>query len=163
AARRTLWPSRRTGSTLSSRSRGPSTIRNSPTSPPPLTGGGSPIRQDFAAPFCRAAKRCTPRGRRERTPPPANASPRRPTARCREASPRCTITGMSEVTRILDRIQHGDADAADQLLPLVYDELRRLAAERMAQERPGQTLQATALVHEAYLRLVDVKRARRWN
>src|SRR6516225_4826219 len=61
---------------------------------------------------------------------------------------------MSEVTRILSAIEHGDAQAAEHLLPLVYDELRKLAAERMAQEKPGQTLQATALVHEAYLRLV---------
>ncbi|HKB41250.1 MAG TPA: ECF-type sigma factor [Gemmataceae bacterium] len=61
---------------------------------------------------------------------------------------------MSEVTRILSAIEHGDPSAADQLLPLVYDELRNLAAQRLAQERPGQTLQATALVHEAYLRLV---------
>lgn len=64
------------------------------------------------------------------------------------------MTLMSEVTRILEQIQQGDAHAAEQLLPLVYDELRKLAAEKMAKERPGQTLQATALVHEAYLRLV---------
>jgi RNA polymerase sigma factor (TIGR02999 family) len=69
---------------------------------------------------------------------------------------------MSEVTRILSAIEQGDAHAAAQLLPLVYDELRRLAAEKMAQEKPGQTLQATALVHEAYLRLVDVDEARHW-
>ena len=61
---------------------------------------------------------------------------------------------MTEVTRILDQIQHGDAHAAEQLLPLVYDELRKLAVAKMAHEKPGQTLQATALVHEAYLRLV---------
>src|SRR5690242_6473070 len=61
---------------------------------------------------------------------------------------------MSEVTRILSAIESGDSHAADQLLPLVYDELRRLAARKLAQEKPGQTLQATALVHEAYLRLV---------
>jgi RNA polymerase sigma factor (TIGR02999 family) len=61
---------------------------------------------------------------------------------------------MSEVTRILSAIEHGDPQAAEQLLPLVYDELRQLAAQKMAQEKPGQTLQATALVHEAYLRLV---------
>ncbi len=60
---------------------------------------------------------------------------------------------MSEVTRILSAIEQGDASAAEQLFPLVYDELRRLAAEKMAHENPGQTLQATALVHEAYLRL----------
>src|SRR5215469_16093175 len=60
---------------------------------------------------------------------------------------------MSEVTRILSAIEQGDPHAADQLLPLVYDELRKLAAQKLAQERPGQTLQATALVHEAYLRL----------
>ena len=65
---------------------------------------------------------------------------------------------MSDVTRILAAIEQGDAHAAGQLLPLVYDELRRLAAEKLAQERPGQTLQATALVHEAYLRLVDGER-----
>ena len=61
---------------------------------------------------------------------------------------------MSDVTRILDRVQRGEAQAADELLPLVYGELRKLAAYRMAQEPPGQTLQATALVHEAWLRLV---------
>ena len=70
---------------------------------------------------------------------------------------------MPEVTRILAAIEAGDLHAAEQLLPLVYDELRRLAAQRLAQEKPGQTLQATALVHEAYLRLVDVKEAQRWN
>ena len=61
---------------------------------------------------------------------------------------------MSEVTRILSAIEQGDPHAAEQLLPLVYDELRRLAAQKLAQEKPGQTLEATALVHEAYLRLV---------
>ena len=61
---------------------------------------------------------------------------------------------MSEVTRILSAIEDGDPHAAEQLLPLVYDELRKLAAQRLTQEKPGQTLQATALVHEAYLRLV---------
>src|SRR5262252_5929222 len=70
---------------------------------------------------------------------------------------------MSEVTRILDQIQQGDPHAAEELLPLVYAELRKLAAERMAQEKPGQTLQATALVHEAYLRLVDDKKAQHWD
>ena len=70
---------------------------------------------------------------------------------------------MTDVTRILSAIEAGDARAAEQLLPLVYDELRRLAAQRMAQEKPGQTLQATALVHEAYLRLVDTEKAQHWN
>jgi RNA polymerase sigma factor (TIGR02999 family) len=70
---------------------------------------------------------------------------------------------MSDVTRILSAIDQGDPNAAAQLLPLVYDELRRLAAQRLAQEKPGQTLQATALVHEAYLRLVDVEQAQQWN
>jgi RNA polymerase sigma factor (TIGR02999 family) len=70
---------------------------------------------------------------------------------------------MNEVTRILSAMEEGDPRAAEQLLPLVYDELRRLAAQRLAQEKPGQTLQATALVHEAYLRLVDVERAQHWN
>src|SRR5881396_696070 len=70
---------------------------------------------------------------------------------------------MSEVTRILSQIEQGDPQAADQLLPLVYDELRKLAAAKLAQEKPGQTLQATALVHEAYLRLVDVEKAQHWD
>jgi RNA polymerase sigma factor (TIGR02999 family) len=70
---------------------------------------------------------------------------------------------MSEVTRILSAIEEGDPHAAEQLLPLVYDELRKLAAQRLAQEKPGQTLQATALVHEAYLRLVGKGEASRWD
>jgi len=70
---------------------------------------------------------------------------------------------MSEVTRILSAIEDGDLHAAEQLLPLVYDELRKLAAQKLAQEKPGQTLQATALVHEAYLRLVDRDNVQRWN
>jgi RNA polymerase sigma factor (TIGR02999 family) len=70
---------------------------------------------------------------------------------------------VSEVTRILAAIEQGDPSAAEELLPLVYEELRKLAAERMAHEKPGQTLQATALVHEAYLRLVDGNRARHWD
>jgi RNA polymerase sigma factor (TIGR02999 family) len=74
-----------------------------------------------------------------------------------------TIGGMSDVTRILSQIESGDPSAAEQLLPLVYDELRKLAAARLAQEKPGQTLQATALVHDAYIRLVDVERAQHWN
>jgi len=70
---------------------------------------------------------------------------------------------MSEVTRILSAIDQGDPHATEQLLPLVYDELRRLAAQKLAQEKPGQTLEATALVHEAYLRLVDVSKAQEWD
>lgn len=70
---------------------------------------------------------------------------------------------MSDVTQILSQIESGDPSAADQLLPLVYDELRKLAAIKMAQENPGQTLQATALVHDAYIRLVDVEKAQHWN
>jgi RNA polymerase sigma factor (TIGR02999 family) len=70
---------------------------------------------------------------------------------------------MTEVTRILSAIEQGDPQAAEQLLPLVYDELRKLAAQKMAHERSGQTLQATALVHEAYIRLVDVEKAQHWN
>jgi RNA polymerase sigma factor (TIGR02999 family) len=69
---------------------------------------------------------------------------------------------MSDVTHILQAIEQGDQSAAEQLLPLVYDELRKLAAQRLAQERPGQTLQATALVHEAYLRLVQGQTTPRW-
>ena len=70
---------------------------------------------------------------------------------------------MSEVTRILSAIDQGDPNAAERLLPLVYDELRALAAQKLALEKPGQTLQATALVHEAYLRLVDTDDAQRWD
>jgi RNA polymerase sigma factor (TIGR02999 family) len=70
---------------------------------------------------------------------------------------------MTDVTRILSAIEQGDPRAAEQLLPLVYDELRKLAAQRLSQEKPGQTLQATALVHEAYLRLVDTDEAQQWN
>src|SRR5215813_5554597 len=70
---------------------------------------------------------------------------------------------MSEVTRILSAIEQGDPHAASQLLPLVYDELRHLAAQKLAHEAPGQTLQATALVHEAYLRLVGVEKAQHWD
>jgi RNA polymerase sigma factor (TIGR02999 family) len=70
---------------------------------------------------------------------------------------------MNEVTRILSAVERGDPQAAGQLLPLVYEELRKLAAQKLARERPGQTFQATALVHEAYLRLVDVDQAQQWN
>lgn len=70
---------------------------------------------------------------------------------------------MSDVTRILSQIESGDPSAAEQLLPLVYNELRKLAAMRLAEEKPGQTLQATALVHDAYLRLVDVEKAQHWD
>src|SRR5262245_17626617 len=81
--------------------------------------------------------------------------------------PNCTgrgkLTFMSEVTRIMSAIEQGDPSAAEQLLPLIYDELRKLATQKLAQEKPGQTLQATALVHEAYLRLVNVDKAGHWN
>jgi RNA polymerase sigma factor (TIGR02999 family) len=70
---------------------------------------------------------------------------------------------MSDITRRLNEIDQGDPEAAEQLLPLIYDHLRKLAARRLSREKPGQTLQATALVHEAYLRLVDVKRIQRWD
>lgn len=70
---------------------------------------------------------------------------------------------VTDVTQILSAIEQGDASAAEELLPLVYDELRRLAAQKLAVEKPGQTLQATALVHEAYIRLVDVEEAQHWD
>ena len=70
---------------------------------------------------------------------------------------------MTDVTQILSLIEQGDPSAAEQLLPLVYDELRKLAAAKLAQEKPGQTLQATALVHEAYMRLVDIEKTQHWN
>src|SRR5437764_7391667 len=89
--------------------------------------------------------------------------PRPRLLRCWCAAGGLSSTAMSEVTRILSAIEQGDPQAAEQLLPLVYDELRQLAAQRLAQEKPGQTLQATALGHEAYLRLVDVEQAQPWN
>jgi len=70
---------------------------------------------------------------------------------------------MSEVARILSQVEQGDSSAAEKLLPLVYDELRKLAAAKLAQENPGQTLQATALVHDAYVRLVDVEQGQHWD
>lgn len=70
---------------------------------------------------------------------------------------------MTDVTRVLSAIEQGDPQAGEKLLPLVYEELRKLAAQKMAQQAPGQTLQATALVHEAYIRLVDVEKARHWD
>ncbi len=70
---------------------------------------------------------------------------------------------MTDVTQILSRIEQGDPSAAEKLLPLVYEELRKLAAQRLRQEKPGQTLQATALVHEAYVRLVDAEHQQRWD
>ncbi len=70
---------------------------------------------------------------------------------------------MTDVTRILSLIETGDSGASEQLLPLVYDELRRLASQRLAQEKPGLTLQPTALAHEAYLRLVDGSKVQHWN
>jgi RNA polymerase sigma factor (TIGR02999 family) len=73
------------------------------------------------------------------------------------------MLAMTEVTRILSAIEQGDPHAAGQLLPLVYDELRKLAAQKLAREKPGQTLEGTALVHEAYLRLVDTDKAQHWN
>src|SRR2546429_4641261 len=73
------------------------------------------------------------------------------------------VLPMNEVTRVLSAIEHGDPHAAEQLLPLVYQELRQLAAQKLAQEKPRQTLEATALVHEAYIRLVDVEKTQHWN
>jgi RNA polymerase sigma factor (TIGR02999 family) len=78
-------------------------------------------------------------------------------------SPVLSVSRMSEVTQVLSAIEQGDPLAAEQLLPLVYGELRKLAAQKLAQEKPGQTLQATALVHDAYLRLVDTDKVRNWN
>ena len=74
-----------------------------------------------------------------------------------------TLGGMSDVTQILQQIERGDPAATERLLPLVYDELKRLAATKMLSERPDHTLQATALVHEAYLRLVDARQVQQWD
>src|SRR6516225_8044223 len=83
--------------------------------------------------------------------------------RCWPVTPAAVILDhMADITRILSAIEQGDPSAAEELLPLVYDELRQLAAQKLAHEQPGQTLQATALVHEAYLRLVGGEQARDW-
>src|SRR5215207_4908452 len=74
-----------------------------------------------------------------------------------------TMYSMADLTQILSQIESGDPSAAEQLLPLVYDELRKLAAARLAHEKPGQTLQATALVHDAYVRLVDTDKSQHWD
>src|SRR5262245_25098927 len=70
---------------------------------------------------------------------------------------------MNDVTQILSQIESGDLKAADQLLPLVYEELRKLAAAKLAREKSGQTIEATALVHDAYIRLVDTEKAQHWD
>lgn len=88
---------------------------------------------------------------------------RDPIVWCRADDSIGAATAMTEVTRILSAIEQGDDSATEQLLPLVYEELRKLAAQKMAHEKPGHTLQATALVHEAYLRLVDVETVQQWN
>jgi RNA polymerase sigma factor (TIGR02999 family) len=75
---------------------------------------------------------------------------------------RCIIDAMTDVTQILSQIESGDPSAAEQLLPLVYEELRKLAAAKLVHEKPGQSLQATGLVHEAYIRLVDVEEVQHW-
>jgi RNA polymerase sigma factor (TIGR02999 family) len=100
---------------------------------------------------------------RQRVRRSAGLLPSRATPFLQDAAAGVILAGMSEVTRILGAIDQGDPHAAAQLLPLVYDELRRLAASKLARETPGQTLQATALVHEAYLRLVDDAQAQHWN
>src|SRR5262245_54093947 len=94
---------------------------------------------------------------------PTSTTPMRTGFLSRRAPRRDMIGGMADVTQILAAIEQGDPLAAEELLPLVYEELRRLAAARMAEEKPGQTLQPTALVHEAYVRLVGGAEARRWN
>jgi RNA polymerase sigma factor (TIGR02999 family) len=81
---------------------------------------------------------------------------------CLLSSPTTAVLTVNDVTCILSAIEQGDAQAGERLLPLVYDELRKLAARRLAHEKPGQTLAPTELVHEAYLRLVDVEKAARW-
>src|SRR5262249_388725 len=91
---------------------------------------------------------------------PARLVLRRSLAR---AGPCVYVCEMNDVTRILTAIEQGDPEAADALFPIVYDELRRLAAHKLMHEKPGQTLQATALVHEAYLRLLGAQKAPRWD
>src|SRR5262249_10237728 len=103
-----------------------------------------------------AAPACMPAGMGPRRATSPGPGPGKPPGRPSEA------VSMNDVTRILSAVEQGDAGAAEQLLPLVYDELRKLAAQKLAREEPGQTLQATALVHEAYLRLVDDQKGHTW-
>src|SRR5262249_15220778 len=112
-------------------------------------------------PACRVPSTCP----QPASEPPTATAPRLPKRLRTLAVPhsRRYPPGMSPVTQILSAIEQGDPHAADQLLPLVYDELRQLAAQKLAHEQPGQTLDATALVHEAYLRLVDVEQDQQWN
>src|SRR6516165_3272725 len=115
---------------------------------------------------CRPTAGCTdwiaPFGREDRSAQKRSSDVRRcpflPAAFCT-----IILERMSDVTQILSDVEQGDPHAAEQLLPLVYEELRKLATQKLAHEKPGQTLQATALVHEAYLRLVDVEKAQHWN
>src|SRR5262245_49527114 len=120
-----------------------------PPSPPmrDSLAGRLPHRRLGGCPPTHAARPCLPR-------PPAPC--------LRRAAAGVILAYLSELTRILSAIEQGDPSASEQLLPLVYDELRRLAAQKIAREKPGQTLQATALVHEAYLRLVDVAQPQQW-
>src|SRR5262249_54826071 len=107
------------------------------------------------------ASKPLPRPHRPRGPClPAEAGEQAP---CRPARSCLSWASMSDVTQILSSIEQGDPGAAEQLLPLVYEELRKLAVQKLAQEKPGQTLQATALVHEAYLRLVGSGEEPQWN
>ena len=104
------------------------------------------------SPYCRSWRTVWRRGRQD-----AKA------ATMAEIAELIRATAMAAVTQLLSQVEQGDPSAAEQLLPLVYDELRKLAAANIAKEKPGQTLQATALVHEAYLRLVDVEVTQHWN
>src|SRR5262249_32837977 len=116
------------------------------------------------APACRPdAADCSRPPRGHAGIPPGTPTSPDGLPRARVLTPVSEALFMADVTHTLDAIGQGDPHAAEHLLPLVYEELRKLAAEKMAQEKPGQTLQATALVHEAYLRLVDVARIRHWN
>src|SRR5262249_4287061 len=110
-----------------------------------------------AAMTCRLTRFGVPQPTRPRNPrqEPGGYDSRGPSS--------AVVPPMSEATRILSAIEQGDPSAAAQLLPLVYDELRRLAAQQLAQEKPGQTLQPTALVHEAYLRLVGAGAEQAWD
>src|SRR5262249_29101935 len=119
----------------------------------------------FSHPMESSSDNCRSRCERVRGPPIyADADPRgEPSDGARRGGGVSPGTfAMSDVTRILSAIEHGDPKAADELLPLVYQELRRLAARRLSQEKPGQTLQATALVHEAYLGLVGSGHGQGW-
>src|SRR5215470_13546355 len=128
----------------------PASVLSRAAEKPPSTCVGVSARSALGTSAC--ARRAIRPKQASFQPPPSESN----------RSARGRLPKMTDVTRILSAIEHGDPHAAEQLLPLVYDELRKMAAQKLLQEKPGQTLDATALVHEAYLRLMDAEGRKSW-